>query len=100
MEEGRALGWWKGLVSRRRRLARKALQVTRRWRGLDLRSGWLTWVDFAEHMQREREEATVGLEQQSLQQALRAANDELTVIKADNSKLLRGSRQGIEQQEV
>ena len=95
----RALARWRDAAAERKRLERISARVMRRWRGLDLDLAWWGWLDLIQQA-REKKKAKDSAEQEGMQQvadllneALQSANDELSLSRVENSRLLRSSNQ-------
>ena len=104
MMASRALTRWRCAVAELKRLERISVKVMRQWRGLDLNLAWLTWLEHIRQANEERE-TKKGIEQEDLKQAadllneaLRSANDELSMSRAEHGKLQRSSQQMVEAQ--
>ena len=94
-----AMARWRDAAAERKRLESISMRVMRRWRGLDLNLAWLGWLDLIQQAHEERK-AKDEAEQEGLQQvadllndALSTANDELNLVRVENSRLLRSSSQ-------
>ena len=104
MMASRALTRWRCAVAELKRLERISVKVMRQWRGLDLNLAWLTWLELIQQAHEEKE-TKKGIEQEDLKQAadllneaLRSANDELSMSRAEHGKLQRSSQQMVEAQ--